>query len=117
MTLSYEATIIDAHQRSYETAIQLIKGHKVTITKQDMWDDTHLWLWCVSDDNQEGWVPDSYLSIEGKTALALCDYDAMELTVKEGEKVTVITELNGWCLSRNAAGEQGWIPAGKMTRL
>lgn len=124
------ATVIKAHQRSYDDPVRLRAGERVRITKRDLWEDEHLWLWCVkvdADDEPGGWVPASLLQIEGdinaditttreidggEKAVAARDYSALELSVTPGEVVQAGEAIGGWVWVQNRAGESGWVPAG-----
>lgn len=101
---------INAHQRSYDDPITVQAGEQIRITKQDMWDDKHLWLWGISDSGKEGWLPATILTVDGDTATVTQGYSALELSVAVGEAVTILDENSGWYWCENAAGEQGWIP-------
>ncbi len=103
------------HRRSYAHPIKLVQGEKVRVTKRDLWQDQYLWLWCVSASGGEGWVPAVFLRVEGDTAYALRDYDAIELTVAEGEQLDLLEAVSGWYWARNAEGELGWVPVANVT--
>jgi len=70
------------------------------------------WIWCRSIEGKEGWIPKNYIQIDEKKfrAIALRDYDAIELTVKKGEKFTIKFEESGWAWVSNKAEKTGWIP-------
>ncbi|MEO0562312.1 MAG: SH3 domain-containing protein [Chloroflexota bacterium] len=105
-----QVTVIAAHTRSYEDPIRVTAGETVTITRRDLWDDQHLWLWCIAPSGKAGWVPAAYLDSEGPTATISRDYSALELTVTEGETVTRYETQSGWAWCENARGEAGWVP-------
>lgn len=102
--------IIKAYVRQYEAPITLKAGEAVRITKRDMWNDQHLWVWCINAAGNEGWVHESFVEIQGDHGTARRDYNALELTVSEGEIVTLLEAVGGWYWAENVAGERGWIP-------
>jgi hypothetical protein len=106
--------VIKAYQRQYEAPIMLKAGEQVQITRQDRWDDQHRWLWCISEAGKEGWVHESFIETEGEQGIARLDYDALELTVSEGETLTLLDDAGGWYWAQNAAGERGWVPAANV---
>jgi hypothetical protein len=49
-----------------------------------------------------------------KEGTVMYDFDGTdeeELSVKEGEKVTILKDVGEWLYVRNAAGEEGYVPA------
>ena len=46
-----------------------------------------------------------------RSARALRDYDATELTIEAGVDVHCICEESGWLLVQTEDGREGWIPA------
>lgn len=110
MTTQRTGKVIKAYQRMYDDPIKLVSGDKVRITKRDLWNDQHVWIWCIHVGGKEGWVPDSFIDVEGENATALQDYDAIELTVAEGEHVTIVEETHGWYWVKNSQEQCGWVP-------
>jgi len=68
------------------------------------------WIWCLNNDGKSGWAPESYLEISGDSAVARRDYDATELTVRMGDRLTVLDEESGWCWCEFGDDEKGWVP-------
>lgn len=107
----YREGIVSApHQRSYEDPIRLVEGQPVQITKRDLWNDQFVWIWCISDLGKEGWVPDSFIQVDGDKGIALREYNAIELTVAEGDKLRIYEETHGWYWVRTLEGVWGWVP-------
>jgi hypothetical protein len=102
--------VIKPYVRQYEAPITLKAGELVRVTKRDMWDGQHLWLWCINGAGKEGWVHESFVEIDGDQGTARRDYNALELTVSEGEAITLLEEAGGWYWAQNAMGERGWVP-------
>jgi multidrug efflux pump len=69
------------------------------------------WVYATSPDGKEGWVPESWLHVEGNRATLLRDYDATELNLEAGDRLQVTLVLDGWYWARHEDGRQGWIPA------
>jgi hypothetical protein len=104
-------TVTKAYERLYNDPITLKQGERVRVTKLDLWDGVHPWRWCINAAQKEGWVPESYLLIDGEEATAKQEYSAWELTVAQGEFVRSLYGESGWYWCENTQGEQGWIPA------
>ena len=68
------------------------------------------WIYAVSPNNREGWVPRQWLRIEGGQATLLRDYDATELNLEVGDQLEVTLVLDGWYMARRPNGETGWVP-------
>ena len=100
----------NAHAASYADPIKVAKGQRVTLTgREDIWDG-HRWLWAVSEDGREGWVPDSYICRTAKNTITCCDYSAIELTCSAGETVMLLCQTHGWAWCRKSDGSEGWLP-------
>jgi uncharacterized protein YgiM (DUF1202 family) len=69
------------------------------------------WIWCTDKSGKSAWVPESYLELEDDgTAISLFYYSSAELTVIEGEDVTILQEESGWLWCINDVNLTGWIP-------
>jgi hypothetical protein len=110
MPESREGVVSSAYQRQYEDPISLMAGEKVRITKRDLWNDEFVWIWCINDAGKEGWVPDSFVEVDGNKGIALQAYNAIELTVAESQKLHILEDVNGWYWVRDATGNVGWVP-------
>jgi Variant SH3 domain len=87
--------------------LRLRPGDTVEVGRRD--DTWTEFLWCANEVG-EGWVHESYLSIDGAAATATREYETTELAAVRGERLTVLEEAGGWLYCRTAAGWQGWIP-------
>jgi hypothetical protein len=92
----------------------MVAGDRLTVgNKESRWEG---WLWCTDEQGQSRWIPERYLEVRGDVAIALRAYDATELTVKEGERVTG-GELESdwfWCISLD--GQSGWVPLENLVK-
>jgi len=74
-------------------------------------DEEKGWVYGISPDEKEGWVPREWLRIEGDRGILTRDYNATELNLEAGDQLEVTSSLHGWFWARRPNGEQGWIPA------
>jgi hypothetical protein len=75
------------------------------------------WTWCRSLAGTGGWVPKAYLNRQGNMAVALQDYDAIELTVDPGEHLTGTLQESGWLWCTKPSGLSGWVPYENLEKL
>jgi hypothetical protein len=61
--------------------------------------------------------PEKYVERRGDTGIALCDYEATELSVSVGEELRMGKEESGWIWCTNQKGQSGWVPADHVERL
>lgn len=103
------------YQKSSVNPLKAKKGEMVSIgNKKSKWKG---WFYCTNREGISGWVPEQYLLKLGKNGKILFDYDSTELTAIENERVTVFTQVSGWCLCVNHKGEKGWIPLENLESL
>lgn len=74
------------------------------------------WVYGISPDDKEGWIPRQWLRIEGNRGTLLRDYDATELNLEVGDELLVTRVLNGWYWARKTDDSEGWIPARAVRR-
>jgi len=100
--------VIADHQMSYPDPLVVFAGEEVTVGERDTrWP----YIWCVNGDGKGGWVPVSYVYLDGENrGRALQEFDTTELTVHAGEVVTVAREEGGWLWCTNQRGQSGWVP-------
>jgi hypothetical protein len=100
----------NTHTASYANPIEVMKGQTVALTgREDIWDG-HRWLWAVSVDGREGWIPDSLITVASMKPVACYDYSAIELTCPAGETVEFLCQTHGWAWCRKSDGSEGWLP-------
>ncbi len=101
--------VIADYESAYPDEFSVGKGEILRIGKKDNpWPG---WIWCTRSDGESRWLPNSYLEIYGVNGKALFDYSAVELTVRVGDELTVLKEVNGWFWCTNSQGENGWVPS------
>ena len=103
------ALVIRTYTVQYPDPIVLEIGDLVVLGSRDL--DFPGWIWATASvGGKSGWVPEEFLTIEGTVGRSLRDYSARELSVNEGNHVTVLQELLGWALTETAEGKRGWLP-------
>lgn len=80
---------------SYDTSLRANAGEGVTVGASDL--EALEWRWCRTRDGLTGWVPEALLDIDVDRLEGVfrVDYDAIELTVAEGETVSC-ERVDGW---------------------
>ena len=102
--------VIKAHKRTYADPIQVKQGDVLRVTRRELWNDRYPWLWCVNSFGKEGWLPESFVEVNGEQGIALRDYNAVELTVTIGDNLTIVDEAGGWYWVQSPRREYGWVP-------
>jgi SH3-like domain-containing protein len=102
--------VLRAYEIAYPNALCVRKGESLRILREETNPAWAGWLWCRSDDGQEGWVSKDYLVIDGERGVLKLDYDAREVAVAPLEIVEVLREERGWCWVRKQDGAEGWVP-------
>jgi uncharacterized protein YgiM (DUF1202 family) len=100
--------VIESYTTAFRDPLKAKSGEVLTLGKRD--DEWPGWIMCTNGEGKSGWTPETFLQIEGTQATMLRDYDATELTVSQGEILTVEIEESGWFLCVNESGKRGWIP-------
>lgn len=68
------------------------------------------WTWCRGPDGREGWVPDAWIDTHSHGWTIRRDFNAMELAVRMGDRVTLELSESGFVYARTSAGQAGWLP-------
>jgi len=112
------AKVIERYEIAYPDPIKLKTGDLVTIEK---WEEASSewagWAFCVDQRGIKGWVSETYLRVNGNSAVAVRDYDATELGVQSGEAVKILMEEFGWAWVENSEGGHGWVPLKNLSRM
>jgi hypothetical protein len=104
------ARVIADYQAPYPHPIVVVAGDEVRIDSSKKTDWTG-WVWCADRAGKSGWVPEAYIERHGDTGRMRCDYDAIELTVRVGELLTIHKAESGFLWATNQAGQDGWVPS------
>lgn len=99
------------YQRPYEDPIAASAGSFVQpVLDGSVTTDFMGWTWCVGEDGRSGWVPDSWCEkAEAKWRL-LRDFNALELSVRKGDRLQLLFSESGFVMAQTAAGDEGWVP-------
>ncbi len=92
----------------YPDPIRGAAGDRLTLGRRD--DEYPGWVWATAADGRAGWVPESWLRIEGESGVLLSDYTAAELALEPGGIVTGELSEGGWLWATAADGRKGWVP-------
>jgi hypothetical protein len=86
------------------------RGESVTFIRTD--EKYPQWFLGVAPDGVRGFFPRQWFEPmnTGEKLVALRDYDATELDVREGADAEILEAYGGWVLAR-VEGRTGWIPA------
>lgn len=116
---SYAALVTKDYAAQYADPITLARGEAATLDgREDPWEGNPdwIWVWGKNARSKSGWIPRTWLRIEGSRGVAVEDYDAHELSVAAGERVTVLREVSGWAWCVVEADRSGWVPLSHLRR-
>jgi uncharacterized protein YgiM (DUF1202 family) len=105
-----KVVVVTAYVSAYPEPVRVHRGDRLQIDLRR--NEYEGWVWATTEDDNSGWMPQSYLeTVSGsETAVATRDYDATELTVKPGDELDVLESESNWLLVRSADGRVGWVP-------
>jgi uncharacterized protein YgiM (DUF1202 family) len=107
--------VISEYQSPYSEPLVISAGEELAMDeKESEWGG---WIWCTNQDGKSRWVPEKYVERRGDMGIALCDYEATELSVSVGEELRMGKEESGWIWCTNQKGQSGWVPADHVERL
>ena len=106
MSLRYR--VVEAWRRSYDSALAVKTGQRLTVERRDTeWPG---WLWCLDGAGLGGWLPEEVLEVSAGPARVREDFDTAELTVLPGEIVEALGAREGWVWCRAGNDAEGWVP-------
>lgn len=107
--------VIKDYKSPYPDPIVFQEGEKVKVG-QEFKDDPEWknWIWCEGRNNKKAWVPKQNVDINGMNGTLNKEYNAMEISVKVGEKLVVHEIVNGFGMSEKTNGMRGWVPMKNM---
>jgi uncharacterized protein YgiM (DUF1202 family) len=106
--LMRKARVVQGHRSNYPEPLKLKVGEVLTLEDREA--EYSGWLWCIDSSGKSGWVPENYVEVLGPSIKMKRDYDATELSIKEGAEVTVYCEESGWVWCKTGDGKHGWLP-------
>jgi hypothetical protein len=107
------AIAVEDYDRPYADPIAVRAGDCVT---PDFARKTDLvgWIWCRGDDGREGWTPAQWIDRSRKPWRMLRDFNALELTLRKGDRLALMYVESGFVMTRAADGREGWAPQGAL---
>ena len=100
---------------TYPDPIRGAAGDRLALGRRD--DEYPGWVWATAADGRAGWVPESWLQVEGQGGVLQRDYTAAELPLELGDVVSGELTLSGWLWATDAGGRQGWTPLDCLVAL
>jgi hypothetical protein len=110
------AIVTKAYRRPYDNPIAVPAGAAV-VPDFEKYSEVPGWVWCSADDARAGWVPRAYLTGSGCNWQVTRDYNAIELTVEPGDRLTIELEESSFYWATAADGSQGWVPRDNVSLL
>ena len=107
------AVVIEDYQRFYDDPIAVRAGDTV-IPDAERKTDLFGWIWCAGPDKREGWTPVQWIDRSGAPWRMIRDFNALELTVRKGERLDLQYSESGFVMARAADGREGWAPQGVL---
>jgi len=101
--------VVADYQAPYADPIQVDAGDEVVMDRGKQTDIAG-WVWCTNSKGKSGWVPTDYIEQIGEVAKMRREYNAIELTARVGETLTVHKSESDFYWATNQKGLQGWIP-------
>lgn len=101
---------------AYDDPVIVEAGGRLRLTgERDVWDG-FTWIWAISKDGKEGWVPDTLIIETAEGVFAAEAFSAVELTCLPGAELDILRETHGWAWCRDAQGSEGWVPLRNLDR-
>jgi hypothetical protein len=100
--------VVRPYRSPFTEPLMLAKGERLAWEPRECeWPG---WIWCTTEGGESRWVPQSWVEKEGDHCLLQRDYTATELSLEDGEMVTVEFVESGWGWATRDSGESGWVP-------
>lgn len=103
---SYRA--VKAWPIHYPDPIRGVAGDRLALGRRD--DEYPVWIWATNAADRAGWVPESWLRVEGGSGILLRDYTAAELPLEPGDMVSGELVESRWLWATDTNGRTGWAP-------
>jgi hypothetical protein len=105
------AVVIAPYERPYADPISLKADDRVLIDAERTKETDILgWSWCTGPDRRQGWVPNGWITHQSGVAQIVRDFNALELTIKVGDRVTLHHSESGFVFVTHEDGTTGWVP-------
>ena len=89
------ARLLGAYRSQYSNPLRFRTGQIVEVGVRD--EEWPAFAWVRTNDGRAGWAPVAWLQLlDDCRAEVLCDYDALELDVENGEMVNLHYVHGGW---------------------
>ena len=99
---------VKSWQTQYPDPIRGAAGDRLALGRRD--DEYPGWVWATAADGRDGWVPESWLRVDGDSGTLRRDYTAAELPLAAGDVVSGELIVSGWLWATAADGRTGWVP-------
>ena len=107
---TYVRAVAD-YDRPYDDPIDVRAGDAVVpVSDGSMPTDFMGWTWCVGADGRAGWTPDSWCEPAADGWRLIRDFNALELTVRPGDRLRLILSESGFLFCETSTGERAWLP-------
>ncbi len=105
------AVVSSPYEQPYPDPISLKAGERVLINAEKTnATDILGWSWCTGPDCREGWVPNGWITEQSGAARIVREFNALELTIKVGDRVTLHHSESGFVYVTHEDGSTGWVP-------
>jgi hypothetical protein len=105
------AVVWAPYERPYPDPISLTAGDCVLIdSEKTKKTDILGWSWCTGPDRRQGWVPNGWITHEAGAAQIVRDFNALEITITVGDRVTLHYGESGFVFVTHQDGSSGWVP-------
>jgi hypothetical protein len=106
--MSERYRVTKAYHSPYTEPLTLPRGERLKWEPRECeWPG---WIWCTTEEGESRWVPENWVRKEGKECVLQRPYTATELSVEEGETVTVLLMESQWGWVTDESGRSGWVP-------
>jgi hypothetical protein len=113
--MHHSCQVIEPYQAAYPDPFSAPKGERLKFERRDSeWEG---WIWCTNDSGQSGWVPETWVMLEGESCVLERDYTGAELSVDRGETISAEFVESGWAWATKENGESGWVPLDNLAPL
>lgn len=114
-----EYEVVEPRKSEYPNPITVKKDERVECVEMSNPEGEWAgWVFCKSQNN-EGWIPQQIISIDGIKGVLTQDYTAKEFDLNLGEVLLEKQELNGWiwCVKKGVNSECAWAPLNHLKEI